>query len=46
MCTWERKILGRIYGPMVEQRMWRLRTDLELWELYKDLEIVADIKRK
>jgi hypothetical protein len=32
-----------MYGPVVEQGMWRLRTNQELWELYKDLDIVADI---
>ena len=26
--------------------MWRTRTSQELWELYKDLDIVADIKKK
>jgi hypothetical protein len=44
--TWERKILRWIYGPMVKQRIWRIRTDQELRELYKDLDIVADIKKK
>jgi len=46
MGTWEWKILRRIYGSMVEQGMWRLRTNEELRELYKDLYIVADIERK
>jgi hypothetical protein len=36
--TWERKILRRIHGPVVEQG--------ELRELHKDLFIVADIKKK
>jgi hypothetical protein len=43
--TWERKILRTIYGPEVEQGMWRVRTNHELRELYGDLDIVADIKR-
>jgi hypothetical protein len=42
--TWERKILRWIYGPVVEQGMWRIRTNQELRELYKDLDIAADIK--
>jgi hypothetical protein len=46
MGTWERKILGRICGPVVEQGVWRFGTDQELRELYKDLDIAADIKRK
>jgi hypothetical protein len=43
--TWERKIL-RIYGQMVEQGIWRIRTNQEMGELYKDLDTVADINRK
>jgi hypothetical protein len=31
--TWERRIL-RIYIPVVEQGMWRIRTNQELWEIY------------
>ena len=30
---------------LVEQGMWRVKTDEELRELYKDLDIVADIKK-
>ena len=30
----------------MQQAIWRIRTNKELWELYKDLDIVADIKRK
>ena len=43
--TWERKIL-RLYGPVVEQRLWRIRTYKELKELYNDLDIIADIKEE
>jgi len=43
--TWKRKILRRIHGPVVGQVIWRIRTN---WGkgLYKDLDIVADIKKK
>ena len=44
LSTWERKILRKIYGPVVEQGMWRIRTNQEVRELYKDLDKVADIK--
>jgi hypothetical protein len=43
--AWERKILTWIYGPVVEQGMWR-RSGQELGELYSALDIVADIKKK
>jgi hypothetical protein len=35
-----------IYGPVVEQGIWRVRTNQELRELCKDLDIVADVKRR
>jgi len=44
--TWERKILRRIYGPVTEQGMWRIRNNQELSELYNDLDIRAELKRK
>jgi hypothetical protein len=40
------EIIRRIYRPVVEQGIWRIRTNKELRELYKDLDIVADIKKK
>jgi hypothetical protein len=44
--TWEMKILRRVHGQVVQQGMWRMRTDKELRELYKNLDIVADIGKK
>jgi hypothetical protein len=44
--TWKRKILRRIYRPVVEQGMWRKRTNQELRELHKDLDTVAHINKK
>jgi len=44
--TWERNLLRRIHGPKVEQGMWRVRTFQELRELFKDTDIVADIKNE
>jgi hypothetical protein len=38
-----REILRRLYGPVVEQGIWRVRNDQELRELYKDLDIIVDI---
>jgi hypothetical protein len=34
--TREKKILRSVYGPVVEQGIWRIRTNHELRELYKD----------
>ena len=45
LCTGEREILRRIFGPVVEEGIWRIGTNQELRELYKDLD-VADIKKK
>jgi len=40
------KILRRVYGLVVEQLIWRIRTSQELRELYTDLDVVADILRR
>jgi len=44
MGTW-RETLRRVHGPVVELGIWRVRTDQELREIYKDLDIIADIKK-
>jgi hypothetical protein len=31
---------------VVEQGIWRIRTNQEMQQLYRDLDIVADIKRE
>jgi hypothetical protein len=41
----ERKILRCIHGQVVENEYWRIRTNHELQGLYKDPDIVADIRR-
>jgi hypothetical protein len=43
LCTWERKILRRLCGPKVEPGMWSIRSNQELRELYKHIDIIADI---
>jgi hypothetical protein len=43
--TLERKIL-RIYGPVEEQGIWRIRTNQELRELYEDLDTAAAINKR
>ena len=42
--TFERKILRRIYGPTHERGCWRPRWNNELYSLYKEPNIVEDIK--
>mgnify|MGYP000353709793 CR=1 FL=1 len=43
---WERKILRKIYGPKQEQGIWKIRTNREVKELYRDMDMVEDIKRR
>jgi hypothetical protein len=42
----EENINIKYYGPVEEQGMWRIRTNQELRELCKYLDIVADIKKE
>ena len=44
LSTFERKILRRIYGPTQEGGRWRPRWNGELYSLYKEPNIVEDIK--
>ena len=44
LCIHERKILRRIYGPIQDKGRWRPRWDTEIYNLYKDLNIVDDMK--
>jgi hypothetical protein len=44
--TWERRILRTLHGPVVEQGIWRIKINQELWELHKDLDIEAYIRKK
>ena len=44
--AWEGTILRRIHGTVLQQGIWRKISNQELRELYKDLNIVADIKKK
>jgi hypothetical protein len=44
LMTWERKILRKIYGPKCEHGVWRIRTNLELQNVYRSPDIVTEIK--
>jgi len=43
---WDREMLRTIHGPVVQQGIGRKITKQELRELYADLNIAADIKKK
>jgi hypothetical protein len=42
--TWERKILRKIYGPKCEQGVWRIRSNLEIQNMYKSPDIVRRLE--
>ncbi|PSN32197.1 hypothetical protein C0J52_26459 [Blattella germanica] len=39
--TWERKILRRIYGSKLENGEWQSRGNKELYDLYKEPQIIG-----
>lgn len=43
--TWERKVLRKIYGAVQDKDGWRTRTNEEIYALYEDPTIVAEIKK-
>jgi hypothetical protein len=42
--TWERKVLRKVYEPVYDNGIWRIRTNKELTALYQELDTVAEIK--
>lgn len=42
---WERKILRRIYGAVEDSGVWRQRTNSELYNLYGEPTLVAEVKK-
>ena len=44
LCTFERKTSRKIYGPIQDKGRWRPRRNSKIYNLYKDLNIVCNIK--
>ena len=42
---WERKVLRRISGAVNVQGIWRIRTNMEIQQIYGEPDIVTDIKQ-
>jgi hypothetical protein len=42
--SYERKILRRIFGPISDNGVWRIRYNKEIYYLYGDLELSTVIK--
>uniref|UniRef100_A0A1B6HHE4 Endonuclease-reverse transcriptase n=1 Tax=Homalodisca liturata TaxID=320908 RepID=A0A1B6HHE4_9HEMI len=46
LITFENKILRRIFGPVQEGDIWRIRKNRELREIYQDPDVIALIRSK
>jgi hypothetical protein len=44
LCTFEKKILKRIYDPIQDKGRWHSSWNSEIYNFYKDLNIVDNIK--
>ena len=44
LIIFERKILQKIYGPIKEGEIWRIRNNKELYQVYKSPDIFRAIK--
>jgi len=44
LMTFERQIQRKIFGPVLEDNQWRMRLNVELEKLYKDVNIPTFIK--
>lgn len=45
LSIWKRKIPRKVYGPVTEQEVWRIRTNQKMRELHKTPDLVAGIER-
>jgi hypothetical protein len=43
--TWERKLLRKVYGAVNEKGQRRIRRNVELYQLYKYLDLVTEISK-
>ena len=43
---WERKVLRKIFGPICVAGYWRSRKNEEVRQLYGELDIVTEIKKR
>jgi hypothetical protein len=41
---WERKVLRRIFGPVNDRGMWRIRSSKELADIYEETDLATVIK--
>jgi hypothetical protein len=46
LLTCERKLLRKIYRAVNEKGQWRIRRNMELYQLYKDLDLVTEIRKR
>jgi len=44
LMTFERQILRKIFGPVLEDNRWRMRSNVELEKLHTDINIPAFVK--
>ena len=42
--SFENRILRKIYGPICEEGLWRIRYNFELYQLYKSPDVVTSVK--
>jgi hypothetical protein len=46
LAIWERKILRKIFGPVKENGLWRIRTNQELMDLCREPDIISEIRKE
>jgi hypothetical protein len=43
--TWERKVLRKIFGPVNERNVWRIKSNQERRCMYQDLDLVTTVRK-
>jgi hypothetical protein len=44
--VWERKVLRKISGAVCVEGEWRIRTNDEVYKLFGELELIAEVKTR
>jgi hypothetical protein len=43
--VWERKMLRKIFGPRKENGVWRICTNQEFYESFREPDIITEIRK-
>ena len=46
LAVWGRKIMRKLFGPVKVHGLWRISTNQELMDLYREPDMISEIRRR